>query len=98
MKSKKTAAGAAVVYLLLTGGLWMFVRSYASFRTRLSGEGRAVSVETSPDGLTAELLGSKIRLDLSLMDESSRSYLPAYLAAPDELRAWAFLCGVVDQL
>ncbi|MBQ8960434.1 MAG: hypothetical protein IJ071_04355 [Ruminococcus sp.] len=99
MRSKKTAAGAAVVYLLLTGGLWMFVRSYASFRTRISPqEGAALSVQADHGELRSDFLGKEAVLDLSPLSSDSPGYLPAYLLVPDEVRAWVLLCRVVDEL
>ena len=35
---KKAAAGAVIVYLLLSCGLWMFVESFSGFCSRISAE------------------------------------------------------------
>ena len=94
-KKKKTALKAVFLYLLLSGGSWMFINAYANSFNQIS-EKRIV-----PAGLVlkeerafVELLGHNGNFSLSWIYPESRGYCGAYLLSPDELRAAAYIISL----
>ncbi|MBP7186276.1 MAG: hypothetical protein KBA55_05835 [Ruminococcus sp.] len=92
---KKAALGAALMYLLLSGGSWMFINSYANSFNRLSREKIVPAVMTIESGrASAEVLGKTLDIDISGINKSSKSWFAAYLAASDEVRSAAYLIAL----
>ena len=92
---KKAALAAAIVYMLLAGGSWMFINSYANSFNRLSNEKIVPAVMTIERGrASAEVLGKTLDIDISGINKSSKSWFAAYLAASDEIRSAAYLIAL----
>lgn len=93
----KTAVRIAFAYVILTGGLRMFLLSYANSYNKLSEE-KIPPARLTVTGSAAELdmLGRKIRF-ASSANADSRGFLTAYLFAPDELRAAALLASYLTE-
>ena len=91
-KKNRTAVRAAIVYLLLAGGSWMFADSYAKSYNRLTGEGAApVSADVTGSTVHVGIAGSDAEIDLSGLTPDSKHYCAAYNLAPDELRLACYL-------
>ena len=91
IRRKKAALAAAIVYMLLAGGSWMFINSYANSFNRLSNEKIVPAVMTIERGrASAEVLGKTLDIDISGINKSSKSWFAAYLAASDEIRSAAY--------
>ena len=91
-KRKKTAIGAVIMYLLLVGGLWMFINSYANSFNRLTEEKLLpASLTVTAERASVQVLDRKADIDLRLLRADSRLYYAAYLLSPDEIRSAAFL-------
>ncbi|WP_028521434.1 hypothetical protein [Ruminococcus flavefaciens] len=94
-KRKKAVLRAAFMYLLLSGGSWMFIYSYANSSSRLSGEyivpaQMVVEEETA----TVDILGHSARFSISGIAAHSKLYCGAYLLSPDELRLAAYVVSL----
>ncbi|MGB4093931.1 MAG: hypothetical protein WBK46_18635 [Ruminococcus flavefaciens] len=95
IRRKKAALAAAIVYMLLAGGSWMFINSYANSFNRLSNEKIVPAVLTIERGrASAEVLGKTLDIDISGINKSSKSWFAAYLAASDEIRSAAYLIAL----
>ena len=95
IRRKKAALAAAIVYMLLAGGSWMFINSYANSFNRLSNEKIVPAVMTIERGrASAEVLGKTLDIDISGINKSSKSWFAAYLAASDEIRSAAYLIAL----
>ncbi|OPZ20198.1 MAG: hypothetical protein BWZ04_01999 [Firmicutes bacterium ADurb.BinA205] len=95
IRRKKAALAAAIVYVLLAGGSWMFINSYANSFNRLSNEKIVPAVMTIERGrASAEVLGKTLDIDISGINKSSKSWFAAYLAASDEIRSAAYLIAL----
>ena len=93
--NKKAAAGAVLMYLLLVGGSWMFINSYANSFNRLSSEKIVPASLTIESGrASAEVLGKTLDISINGMDKSSKGWFTAYLAASDEIRGAAYLIAL----
>ena len=94
-KNKKTAAGAILMYLFLTGGSWMFINAYANSFNRLSEE-KLIPASLTLSGTRAnvQVLDRSLDLDLSTFRPDNKLYCAAYLAAPDEIRSAAYLIAI----
>lgn len=86
---KKAAAGAVIVYLLLSCGLWMFMESFSGFCARISAEEPA-QVEISPEGV--QIFGTALTLPTGDSGDGEALYYPVYMLLPGELRLAAQLC------
>jgi len=85
---KKTAAGAVLIYLILSAGLWLFFDSYSSFYNRMTGKKTApASVTLTSGGASVSIIGQGTDIDLSLLRPDSKLYCAAYILSPDEFRA-----------
>ncbi len=86
-KRRKTAFTAVFLYLLLTGGLWMFLASYTNSHNRLSAE-KITSAELVIGGDKSRLTvaGKKITFGTEIFSPESRLYYVLYLLSPDEIR------------
>jgi hypothetical protein len=94
-KRKKAVLRAAFMYLLLSGGSWMFIYSYANTSSRLSGEyivpaQMVVEEETA----TVDILGHSACFSISGIAAHSKLYCGAYLLSPDELRLAAYVVSL----
>ncbi len=95
IRRKKAALAAAIVYMLLAGGSWMFINSYANSFNRLTNEKIVPAVMTIERGrASAEVLGKTLDIDISGINKSSKSWFAAYLAASDEIRSAAYLIAL----
>ncbi len=95
IRRKKAALAAAIIYVLLAGGSWMFINSYANSFNRLSNEKIVPAVMTIERGrASAEVLGKTLDIDISGINKSSKSWFAAYLAASDEIRSAAYLIAL----
>ncbi len=97
LRINKTALRIAFAYVILTGGLRMFLLCYANSYNRLS-EQKIPPARLTVSGSSAELdiLGKSLRLR-SPAGTDSRGFLAAYLLAPDELRAAALLASFLAE-
>ena len=95
IKKKKTALKAAFLYLLLSGGSWMFINSYANSYNMLSNKSIApAGLVLRDDELSVKLLGHSGNIDISLVAPDSKAYCGAYILAPDEVRAAAYIISL----
>ena len=97
LRINKTAIRIAFAYVILTGGLRMFLLSYANSYNKLSEE-KIPPARLTVTGSEAELdmLGKKIHF-ASPAGSDSRGFLTAYLIAPDELRTAALLASFLAE-
>ncbi len=94
-KNKKIALRAVFVYLLLSGGSWMFINSYANSFNRLNG-GHIIpaGIVIGKEEAAINVLNYSVEFDMSGISPDSRGYCAAYLLSPDELRAAAYLISL----
>ncbi|MBO6116205.1 MAG: hypothetical protein J6P14_03520 [Ruminococcus sp.] len=84
---KNTAVRLMLTYITLTGGLWMFIFSYANSYNRLSEEKiPPARLTVSDSSARLDILGQALTFDTSVFSEGSRSTFAAYLLSPDEVR------------
>ena len=94
-KRKKAVLRAAFMYLLLSGGSWMFIYSYANISSRLSGEYIVPAQMVVEDETAAvDILGHSVRFSISGIAAHSKLYCGAYLLSPDELRLAAYVVSL----
>lgn len=95
IKKKKTALKAVFLYLLLSGGSWMFINSYANSYNRISGENiRPAGLVISGGRASVEVLDYEAEFGISGIAPESKAYCGAYLLSPDELRAAAYVISL----
>ena len=95
LKKRKTALTAVFLYLLFTGGLWMFVNSYSNSYNKLSEEKIvAASMTIKPDSASISMLEHTVNVDLRALLPESKFYCGAYILAPDEIRSAAYLISL----
>ena len=91
-KRKKTAAGAVLIYLLLVGGMWMFINSYTNSFNRLTEEKIVpASLTINAESASVQVLNKSAELDLSPLSPDSKLYCGAYILSPAEIRSAAYL-------
>jgi hypothetical protein len=96
---KKTTLTAVFLYLLLSGGSWMFINSYANSHNQMSEEKMIpVGVAISGDKASLELLDHYGEFSLSGIAPESKNYCAAYLASPDEIKAAAYIISLCIKL
>ncbi|MCR5600681.1 MAG: hypothetical protein K6G33_08080 [Ruminococcus sp.] len=94
-KKKKAALRAVFAYLLLSGGIWMFINSYANSYNRLSGKNIVpASMAVTDDSASIEVLDHRAEFSLSGIMPESKAYCAVYLLAPDEIRAAAYVISL----
>ena len=95
-KSKKnTTLTAVFLYLLLSGGLWMFINSYANSHNQMSEDKMIpVGMAVTEDKASVEILDHCGEFSLSAIAPDSKTYCAAYLASPDELKAAAYIISL----
>lgn len=98
-KKKKTALTAAFMYLLLSGGTWMFINSYANSYNQMSRSKIIPAAMTvSDDKATLEILHHCAELSISGIAPESKAYCGAYLLSPDEVRGAAYIISLCIKL
>jgi hypothetical protein len=91
-KKKRTAVRAILLYLILTAGSWMFIKSYTNSYNRLTGENIApASLDLNGSKASVSVLEHSTEIDLTGIFPESRLYYAAYLLSPDEVRAMAHI-------
>ena len=94
-KNKNTALKAAFLYLLLSGGSWMFINCYANSYNRLSSDDiKPAGVIISGGRASVELLDHSAEFSIEGIAPESKAYCGAYLISPDELRAAAYIISL----
>ncbi len=94
-KKKKTALKAAFLYLLLSGGSWMFINSYANSYNMISNNNIVpAGLLLRDEEVSLKFLGHSGKLDISLIAPDSKIYCGAYTLAPDEVRAAAYIMSL----
>ena len=95
IKKKKTALKAVFLYLLLSGGSWMFINSYANSYNMLSNDNIVpAGLILSDEEVSLKFLGHGGEFDISVIAPDSKLYCGAYLLAPDEVRAAAYIISL----
>ena len=83
------------MYLLLVGGSWMFINSYANSFNRLSTEKIVPASLTIQSGnASLYVLGNSLDIDFPSLNTSSKLCFIAYLASDDEIRSAAYLVSL----
>ena len=91
-KRKKTAAVAVLMYLLLAGGLWMFINSYTNSFNRLTKDKiTPASLTITNENASVQVLDRYAEIDLRPFMPDSKLYCGAYILSPDEIRSAAYL-------
>ena len=94
-KKKRTALKAVFFYLLLSGGSWMFINSYANSYNRISRETIVpAGIVINDEQAAVKILGHSGELDLSWIAPDSKAYCMAYIFSPDEIRAAAYIISL----
>lgn len=94
-KKKKTVLRAVFLYLLLSGGSWMFIYSYANSCNHMRGEHIVpAQMVVEDDSATVDILGHSARFSISGIAPNSKLYCGAYLLSPDEVRLAAYVVSL----
>lgn len=94
-KKKKTALKAVFFYLLMSGGSWMFINSYANSYNKISRDSIVpAGIVIKNEQAAVRLLGHNRELDLSWIAPDSKSYCMAYIFSSDEIRAASYLISL----
>ncbi len=97
-KKKKTALRAAFLYLLMSGGSWMFLNSYTNSFNRISEESIVpASMTVDDDNASIELLSHRAGFSVAGIMPDSKLYCAAYLIVPDEVRAAAYVMSLCTE-
>ncbi|MBR1429872.1 hypothetical protein [Ruminococcus sp.] len=94
-KKKKTVLRAAFMYLLLSGGSWMFIYSYANSCNHMRGEYMVpAQMVVEDERATVDILGHSAEFSISDIAPHSKLYCGAYLLSPDDLRLAAYVVSL----
>ena len=94
-KKKKTVLRAAFMYLLLSGGSWMFIYSYANSCNHMRGEYMVpAQMVVDDERATVDILGHSAEFSISDIAPHSKLYCGAYLLSPDDLRLAAYVVSL----
>ena len=94
-KNKNSALRAVFLYLLLSGGSWMFINSYANSYNKLSSREIRPAGAVIKDGRASmELLDHNAEFSISGIGSESKAYCVAYLLSADELRVAAYVISL----
>lgn len=94
-KKKKTVLRAVFVYLLLSGGSWMFIYSYANSCNHMRGEYMVpAQMVVEDERATVDILGHSAEFSISDIAPHSKLYCGAYLLSPDDLRLAAYVVSL----
>ncbi|MDE5771269.1 MAG: hypothetical protein K2I06_06515 [Ruminococcus sp.] len=96
---KKNAVRMIFVYLLLTAGSYMFLKSCCNSYNRLATE-RIAPASLVINGQTASVsvLEHKFSFSTDIISPKSKIYYTAYLIAPDDVRLIAYLLSLTDKM
>ncbi len=99
IKKKKTALRAIFLYLLLTGGSWMFINCYTNSYNRMAGDKIApASLDVSGSKASVTVLEHRMDIDLSAAEPDSSLYCGAYILSPDEVRSACYLISLLADI
>ncbi|MDE5936991.1 MAG: hypothetical protein K2G83_06275 [Ruminococcus sp.] len=90
MKNNKkiTLFRTALIYVVLTVGIWMFLYSYTNSYNRLTDEKISpASLIVNDDYAEIKILNKSCNISLDIVSPESRLYFAAYLFSPDELKS-----------
>lgn len=90
MKNNKkiTVFRTALIYVVLTVGIWMFLYSYTNSYNRLTDEKISpASLIVNDDCAEFKILNKSCNISLDIVSPESRLYFAAYLFSPDELKS-----------
>ncbi|WP_173369305.1 hypothetical protein [Ruminococcus flavefaciens] len=94
-KKKKTVLRAVFMYLLLSGGSWMFIYSYANSCNHMRGEYMVpAQMVVDDERATVDILGHSAEFSISDIAPHSKLYCGAYLLSPDDLRLAAYVVSL----
>ncbi|MBQ6170198.1 hypothetical protein [Ruminococcus flavefaciens] len=94
-KKKKTVLRAVFMYLLLSGGSWMFIYSYANSCNHMRGEYMVpAQMVVEDERATVDILGHSAEFSISDIAPHSKLYCGAYLLSPDDLRLAAYVVSL----
>ena len=94
-KKKKTVLRAVFMYLLLSGGSWMFIYSYANSCNHMRGEYMVpAQMAVEDERATVDILGHSAEFSISDIAPHSKLYCGAYLLSPDEVRLAAYVVSL----
>lgn len=94
-KKKKTVLRAVFMYLLLSGGSWMFIYSYANSCNHMRGEYMIpAQMVVEDERATVDILGHSAEFSISDIAPHSKLYCGAYLLSPDDLRLAAYVVSL----
>lgn len=89
MKSNKKIGvfRTALIYIVLTVGIWMFLYSYTNSYNRLTDEKISpASLIVNDDYAELKILDKSCNISLDAVAPESKLYFAAYLFSPDELK------------
>ena len=94
-KKKKTVLRAVFMYLLLSGGSWMFIYSYANSCNHMRGEYMVpAQMVVEAERATVDILGHSAEFSISDIAPHSKLYCGAYLLSPDDFRLAAYVVSL----
>lgn len=94
-KKKKTVLRAVFMYLLLSGGSWMFIYSYANSCNHMRGEYMVpAQMVVEDERATVDILGHSAEFSISDIAPHSKLYCGVYLLSPDDLRLAAYVVSL----
>lgn len=94
-KKKKTVLRAVFMYLLLSGGSWMFIYSYANSCNHMRGEYMVpAQMVVDDERATVDILGHSAEFSISDIAPHSKLYCGAYLLSPDDFRLAAYVVSL----
>ena len=94
-KKKKTVLRAVFMYLLLSGGSWMFIYSYANSCNHMRGEYMVpAQMVVEDERAPVDILGHSAEFSISDIAPHSKLYCGAYLLSPDDLRLAAYVVSL----
>lgn len=83
------------MYLLLSGGSWMFIYSYANSCNHMRGEYMVpAQMVVEDERATVDILGHSAEFSISDIAPHSKLYCGAYLLSPDDLRLAAYVVSL----
>ena len=94
-KKKKTVLRAVFMYLLLSGGSWMFIYSYANSCNHMRGEYMVpAQMVVEDERATVDILGHSAEFSISDIAPHSKLYCGASLLSPDDFRLAAYVVSL----
>lgn len=85
------------VYLLLTAGVYMFLKSCCNSYNRISDEKiTPASIVISENKASVSILESKVSFSTEILSPESKLYFTAYLVSPDDIRSMAYCIALLN--